>query len=134
MSRTQKPCDGVGVVERLAVRHARTAVVTDQSVRVVPQGQHHLVHVARHRLLVVTIARFVGVAVAAEIRADDRILLGAPWRDLAPHLGGLWIAVEQEDGRAVAGHPQVDLDAVGSDRAVVHPGHEVHVPSLPLDA
>ena len=57
--------------------------------------------------------------------AHDREPVEQPGRDLAPHLPGLWIAVQHHHRRASASEPCVDADAVGTDRALLHRAHVV---------
>ena len=53
------------------------------------------------------------VAVAPQVRGDDREAFGQERRDLMPHRMRLGVAVEQQDRGAVAAHDQRDFCARG---------------------
>jgi len=63
--------DGVRVVQRLAVPHSPTAIVADERIGGVAERQHQLVHVARHGVLVVAVARLVAVAADPQVDPDS---------------------------------------------------------------
>ena len=106
--------DAIRVVERHAKRGAPAAVVAAEKKLVEPEMAHDIDVVLRHapvRVVAVVrqAARLAAVAVAAQIGAHDRVVFCQAWRDEVPVHVGKRIAVEQQQGRAVAADDAVDL-------------------------
>ena len=79
---------------------------------------HDLDLVARHGALGIGFVIGAGLglaaaAVAAQVRANNRVVLGEPRRDLRPHGVGLRKAVQQQEGRTGTAMTQADGDFVG---------------------
>jgi hypothetical protein len=90
---------------------------------------HHFDHVERHRALrVVRVIRRVGrlaaVAVAAEVRHDDRVVFGEVGRDFVPRHVRLRRAVNQEQRRTIAAADDVDVGAGCLDAFVLEARRE----------
>ena len=65
-----------------------------------------------------------GVAVAAQVGADDGEALGEPRRDPVPHRVRLRIAVQQQERRPAAADPQLDLGTRAGDAPRLETGKE----------
>ena len=122
-------CDLVRVIERQALADAPAAVVADNGEARVAVVLHHLDHVERHRALRVVrvIFRVLGlaaVAVAAQVRHDDRVVFREVGRDLVPGHVRLRRAVDQEQRRTVAALDDVDGGARGLDLLVLEAGRK----------
>ena len=81
---------------------------------------HDFELVARHRALGIGFVVGAGLglaaaAVAAQVGANDGVVLGEPRRDLRPHRVGLGKSVQQQEGRTGTAMPQADGDFVGLD-------------------
>ena len=107
----------VGYEQGPQVPDPRAPIVPDEDDGGEPEGLDDLADVGGHAALVVAPGRAVGVAVAAQVGSDDGEALGQRGHDLAPHVTGLGVPVEQEE-RGAAPHPAV-VDA----HAFPH-GHE----------
>ena len=113
---------GWSLVRRWAQRGA--PVVATQEERIEPQVLHGVHQILRHRPLgvveVLRVAlRLAAVAVAAQVGAHNRKVLGQPVRDLVPHGVGLRVAVQQQQRRPVAAPDEIhDLAA---SRFNLHP-------------
>ena len=108
------------MVEHEAVRHPPAAVVPDQREAVVAERPHRCHLVGGHRALgVVAVAlaprRFLGVAVAAQVRRDDGEALGQPRRDPAPGRVRLRVAVQEQERRPRPADRGADAEAVRVD-------------------
>ena len=87
-----------------APRDARAAIVADDGKAIVAERVHHVDVVLRHGALrvvrvIVAVRRFAAVAVAAQVRQDDREALRQARRDLVPLDVGLRIAVDHQERR-----------------------------------
>jgi len=108
------------LVERQAVRDARTAVVTDDGEALEAERAHDRDLVVRHRALRVRPVvgrrgRLVARAIAAQVGHDHREVGGQGRSDLVPHDVRLRIAVQQQQRRPVARPAQVDARLAGVD-------------------
>jgi hypothetical protein len=109
------------VVERHAQGDPGAAIVSRYSEALEPQCAHHLELVLGHRALrirsVITAAGgLVAVAVAAQVRTDDREMLREHGSHPVPHDVRLWIAVQEQDRRPTAAATHIDRDPVRLDR------------------
>ena len=101
------------MVERQAVRDAGATIMRADEEALVAQRAHDLGHVMRHGALrvwrVVGVARrLFGIAVAAQVRADQGETLSQSRGDPAPHHMGLRIAVEQQQRRPLPARPHTN--------------------------
>src|SRR5213078_2073385 len=76
------------------------------------------------RLLVVAGFRLGGSTGAAQVGNDDRVMFGERRHDRMPHVAGLRVAVQQDDGAAAAGDPVVQSNAVDLREALRNTAHE----------
>src|SRR5258708_33762517 len=116
---------------------AGAAVVPGDEEFAVAELLHDLDLVLRHRpegivdIIFAAVFGAYAVAIAPEIGSDHMKMLGQPRRDLMPGDMGQGIAVQQQQRRAVAAVPQMDL------RAAPHhlpPGETLEHPPTPSSA
>ena len=105
-----------GMIERHAVRDAPAAIVADDRKPVEAEMLHHFDLVERHRALrvvgmILAVRRLAAVAVAAQVRRDDRVLLREFRRDEPPRDVRLRRAVQQQQRRTLAADDAVDRRA-----------------------
>ena len=98
------------------MRDAAAAILADDGEPLEAEVPHDVDLVLRHRALRVVrvigqALRLAAVAVAAQIRGDDRELLGEPRRDVAPRVMRQRRTVQQQQRRAAAAFDRVDRDA-----------------------
>ena len=107
----------VGVVEAHARGGAGAAIVSGHEKLAVAELFHDRDLVLRHRpervidIVWAGLVRPDAVAIAAQVGGDDMEILAQPVRDLAPGGMGQRIAVQQQQGRAVATMAQIDARA-----------------------
>ncbi len=77
-----------------------------------PEGDHDLMGVARHRCLVVAVERTVGESRTAQIDRHHAEVLGQKRHHMVPFPPGFRPAVKQKDRRAGAPGDGVEPDAV----------------------
>ena len=92
--------DPVRVIEAQAMGHPAAAIVAGDDEAIEAQTRHQQGHVGRHRPLAVGCVvrrrgRLAAVAVAAQVRADDRERAGECRRHAMPHRLGLRISVQK---------------------------------------
>jgi hypothetical protein len=110
------------MVEAQPMHDARAAVVSHHGEAIEAERGHRLDLVLRHRALgVVARIRLLAVAVAAQVRRDDRAAFGEPGRHLVPHDMRLRIAVQQQHRRAFAADAQMDPRPARRDVARLEP-------------
>ncbi len=128
--------DRVRVIERHAVGDPRPAVVPHHGEASEAQAPHHLHLVEGHGPLgvgavVPTAGRLRGVAVAAQVRRDDRVAgLAEARRDLVPGDVRLGVAVEQQHRRSGAGDGDPDPRAARLHVLLDEPRHDGRRPRL----
>src|SRR5260370_6529002 len=116
---------------------AGAAVVHDDEEFAVAELLHDLDLVLRHRpegivdIIFAAVFGAYAVAIAPEIGSDHMKMLGKPRRDLMPGDMGQGIAVQQQQGRAVAAVPQMDSRAARHD---LRPGETLEHPPPPSSA
>src|SRR5712671_1197579 len=104
----------IGMIEAHAGRRTGAAIMPGDEELAIAKLLHDLDLVLRHRaerIVDVVWAGIVGadaVAIAAEIGGDDVEMLGEPVRDLVPGDVGHRVAVQQQQGRAVAAMTQMN--------------------------
>jgi hypothetical protein len=101
------------MVEAEAMGHPPAPVMAGETEGVVTEDAHEAGHVVRHGALGIGRMLRIGrrlarIAVASQIRADQREAVPQPQRHLVPHGKGLRIAMEQEERRARSSRRQVD--------------------------
>jgi hypothetical protein len=106
--------DLVRMIEREPLADAAAAIVADDGKSREAVVVHHLDHVDCHRALGVVgmirrVGRLAAVAISAQVRHHDRVILREIWRDLVPRHMGLRRAVNQQQRRTVAAAHDVDL-------------------------
>ena len=105
----------LGLVERHAVGDAPAAVVAAQVELVEAEMAHHVELVFAHAAVgVIAVvgqaARLAAVAVAAQIGGHHGVILRQQRRDDMPVHVREWVAVQKQQGRAVAADDAVDFD------------------------
>ena len=83
-------------------------------------------HVLRHNAfrvdgVIVACFRFGGIAIAAQVRRDDREVFGKAGRHLVPDHVGLRITVKQQKRRPFASRHKIDFRPVGGDAPALEP-------------
>src|SRR6266571_809654 len=76
--------------------------------------------------MIISIWRLAAVAVTAEIRNDERMVLRELGGDLAPLHMRLRVAVQEQDRWAIAADKHIDRRAAGLDRLASESRKEVH--------
>jgi hypothetical protein len=110
------------MVARQAMRHPAAAVVANDVEALVAERAHHLGHVLGHRALgiVGVVGQALGlggIAIAAQVRADNGVVARELRRHLVPHGVGLRIAMQEQHGLAAPAVPEVDGRAAGAQLA-----------------
>jgi len=104
--------DRAGVVEPGADGDQGAPVVAGQREAVVPEGAGEGDDVGTHGALgvglPVGVGRLVAVAVAAQVRADHRVIGGQVGGDVPPHQVGLGESVQHHDGPDTGNAPGRD--------------------------
>ncbi len=118
MSSTASLLTAAGESSARRYAHAPAAVVAGDEEFFEAELLHDLDLVARHRALRIGLVIGAGLglaaaAVAAQVRANNRVVLGEPRRDLRPHGVGLGETVQQQQRRTGAALAQADGDFVG---------------------
>ena len=126
---TASALTALGMVQRRPERDVGAAVVAGDGEPLVPQRAHQRDAVARHRALGVRLVvgrrrRLGRLAVAAQVRAHDRVRAGQQRRDAVPCRVRARVAVQQQQRRAAAAvahaqHGLADVDALERE-AVEH--------------
>src|SRR5581483_239707 len=97
---------GVGIGDRPA------PVVSDQENLFEAELAHELIDIVGDGAFVVAGRRTRGIAQAAHVRSDDRVVLGQRRHDTAPFVPGLRPSMEQHDGIAASAGNVVEADVV----------------------
>ena len=108
---------------------AAAAIVADDREAIEAVVLHDLDHVERHRALrvvgvVLAVGRLAAVAVAAQVRHDDGVILRELRRDDVPRHVRLRRAVDEQQRRTVAAAHDVDRRARGLHLLVLEAGRE----------
>ncbi len=138
------PLDPIGVVEREAMRDTAAAVVAGDEKAPMAEACHQRRHVGGHRPLAVKRmglvlqrgARLGRIAVAAQVRNDEREVGRQPCGDALPHDVRLRVAVQEKQCRLgpVAAGARKQLDLAGGMRAGFEAIEPCHAQLLPATA
>ncbi len=121
----------LGVIQRQAVGNARAAIMADHGEASVPQRLHQRQHLLAHDALGIVAGiggrrRRVAVAVALEVWANHGEVARQLGRDLVPGHVGLRKAVQQQEGRAAAAEPDIEVEAANRDPPLFETGKKAH--------